>query len=323
MLPTPIVQLPPPYQTATANAPGAMPALPAGYLLFGGTTSPQSSSSLQFDDTGKALALGGSLSVTSVARSGLTAGAPFPSITFNLAATKTWATGALASQADFLVSASTHAFSGASTETNAATFAISGPPIAGANCTQVNPLALHVRTGKSSVAYLGVGTTDIVAALTVDANGVDATQTEYIRFQRTSQGSGNWYNSIYSSTGGAQNTMSFRLSVLAGNSQTSVLTLYNGVGSAASVMASFAGNVAIGSTTAGASAAKTLALSNGATAPSASADLCHLYSADNGAGHATLAIYCEEVVDAVGVKTVTEVLPVFINGTLKNIALAA
>ena len=79
----------------------------------------------------------------------------------------------------------------------------------------------------------------------------------------------------------------------------------------------------MGACAAGATAAKCLALSNSATAPTTSVDLCHLYCADNGAGHATLAIYQEEVVAAVGIKLVTEVLPVLINGVLKYIALAA
>jgi hypothetical protein len=85
----------------------------------------------------------------------------------------------------------------------------------------------------------------------------------------------------------------------------------------------FDDNVLIGATAAGASAAATLVLSNSATAPSASADLCHLYCADNGAGHATLAIWCEEdVVAAVGAAS-TEKLPILFKGVVKNIMLCA
>lgn len=83
------------------------------------------------------------------------------------------------------------------------------------------------------------------------------------------------------------------------------------------------GNLCLGTTSFGANAAKCVALSNSATAPTTSVDLCHLYCADNGAGSATLAIYSEEDVEEVGVKTVTEVYPMFINGVLKYVALAA
>ena len=84
-----------------------------------------------------------------------------------------------------------------------------------------------------------------------------------------------------------------------------------------------AGNLVLGAAvTAGATADKCLALHNGATAPSASVDLCHLYCADNGAGHATLAIYAEEVVAAIGIKVPNEVFPILINGVVKYVMLA-
>lgn len=49
--------------------------------------------------------------------------------------TRQWATGAIASQREFVVSAPTYAFVGASTITTAATLYVSGAPIAGANAT--------------------------------------------------------------------------------------------------------------------------------------------------------------------------------------------
>jgi hypothetical protein len=49
--------------------------------------------------------------------------------------TRQWATGALATQREFVVSAPTYAFVGASTITTAATLYVSGAPIAGANAT--------------------------------------------------------------------------------------------------------------------------------------------------------------------------------------------
>jgi hypothetical protein len=83
------------------------------------------------------------------------------------------------------------------------------------------------------------------------------------------------------------------------------------------------GNLVIGATAAGTNAAKCLALSNTATAPSSSVDLCHLYCADNGAGHATLGIYAEETVQAIGGKTANEVFPMLINNVVKYFVLAA
>ena len=64
------------------------------------------------------------------------------------------------------------------------------------------------------------------------------------------------------------------------------------------VTISNSGNLILGAGAAGATAAKCFALSNSATAPSASVDLAHLYAADIAAGRATLAIYAEEAVNA-------------------------
>lgn len=69
---------------------------------------------------------------------------------FNLSRTITWATGALATQREFLVRAPTYAFVGASIITTAATLAISGAPIQGANATISNPFALWVQTGTAA-----------------------------------------------------------------------------------------------------------------------------------------------------------------------------
>lgn len=65
----------------------------------------------------------------------------------------------------------------------------------------------------------------------------------------------------------------------------------------------------------GATADKVIALSNSATAPTTSVDLVHLYSADISAGHASLAIYSEEVVNAAVAVASTHRLPITINGT--------
>ncbi len=51
---------------ATTTAAGLMPALPLNYLLFGTATGPSSSASLQWDDVGKILTVGGALNITGV-----------------------------------------------------------------------------------------------------------------------------------------------------------------------------------------------------------------------------------------------------------------
>jgi hypothetical protein len=60
--------------------------------------------------------------------------------------------------------------------------------------------------------------------LVIDNNGTDTSPTEYIRFERNSQGSANYFNSIYSSTGSGTNLMQFRLSNTSGSQET-VMTL--------------------------------------------------------------------------------------------------
>jgi hypothetical protein len=83
---------------------------------------------------------------------------------------------------------------------------------------------------------LGIGTTspsyrlDISGSsmtrgtLVIDNNGTDTSPTEYLRFERNSQGSTNYFNSIYSSTGSGTNLMQFRLSNTSG-SQGTIMTL--------------------------------------------------------------------------------------------------
>lgn len=67
----------------------------------------------------------------------------------NTAITKTWAAGALTTQRESLFQAPTYAFSSASTITAAATVAITGAPIAGANATITNSSSLWVQAGSS------------------------------------------------------------------------------------------------------------------------------------------------------------------------------
>lgn len=62
-----------------------------------------------------------------------------------------FSTGALTTQREILAVAPTYAFVGASTLTNAATFAITGAPAAGTNATITNSYALWVQAGKTQL----------------------------------------------------------------------------------------------------------------------------------------------------------------------------
>lgn len=92
------------------------------------------------------------------AHTNLTAGTEVPDTNFNLSATKTWATGAIATQRDFVVQARTYTFAAASVVTTAATVAITGAPAAGANATITNPYALWVQSGTTKLAQAAIGT---------------------------------------------------------------------------------------------------------------------------------------------------------------------
>ena len=108
------------------------------------------------------------LSITAAAHTNITASTVDPDVLFNLSATKQWATGNIATQIDFSILARTYAFVGASTVTTAATLAISGAPIPGANAIITNPSALLVQSGATIlngvVAIGGFSTTPAAPA---------------------------------------------------------------------------------------------------------------------------------------------------------------
>jgi len=111
------------------------------------------------------------LLVTAPADTGVTASTEQTDVYFNLAATRTWATGALTTQRFVRLAAPTIAFAGASTVTTAVTFEISGAPIAGTNATITNSYAFRVVAG----AVLFGGTLAVTGASTfTGAVGVGA-----------------------------------------------------------------------------------------------------------------------------------------------------
>jgi hypothetical protein len=83
------------------------------------------------------------------AHTSLTASTEIHDVNFSLDRTVQWATGAITTQRAFVVAAPTYAFVGTSTITSAATFAITGAPVAGTNATLTNSYALWVQAGRS------------------------------------------------------------------------------------------------------------------------------------------------------------------------------
>lgn len=99
------------------------------------------------------------LTLTGAAHTTLAAGVEAIDVNYNLARTVQFATGAIATQRAYVIQAPTYAFVAASTITTAATLAITGAPIAGANATITNAFALDVTgatriTGKLTVTGL-------------------------------------------------------------------------------------------------------------------------------------------------------------------------
>lgn len=104
------------------------------------------------------------LTVTGAAHTGITAGAEVVAVDLAINQTRTWATGALATQRSVLVRQPTLAFAGASTVTDAATVAIAGAPVAGANATISNPYALWTQAGNVRFdGSVGVGRAPLFA----------------------------------------------------------------------------------------------------------------------------------------------------------------
>lgn len=81
-----------------------------------------------------------------------------PSLTLTTAG-RQWATGALATQREVLITAPTYSFVGASTITDAATLAIAGAPIKSTNATITNTHGLLIQAGAVSTATNSYGLT--------------------------------------------------------------------------------------------------------------------------------------------------------------------
>lgn len=95
------------------------------------------------------------LAITGGVHTALTASTEQFDVNYSLARNVQFATGALTTQRAFIVQAPTYAFVGASVLTNAATVAITGPPIAGTNATLTNTYALWVQSGNIGIGANG------------------------------------------------------------------------------------------------------------------------------------------------------------------------
>lgn len=114
---------------------------------------------------------------TGGAHTTLTAATEAIDVNYNLARTVQFATGAIATQRAYLIQAPTYGFVGASTITDAATFAISAAPTAGTNATITNAYALWVQAGRSQFdgAINGLTITSISAATVTFTTGTTIT----------------------------------------------------------------------------------------------------------------------------------------------------
>ncbi len=110
---------------------------------------------------------------TGAAHTGMTASAEVIDANWNLARIVGHATGAITNQRSFVIQAPSHSFVGASTITNAATFAITGAPAAGTNATITNSYALWVQAGVSQFD----GNIKLTQTVTTEAVTSDTTMT--------------------------------------------------------------------------------------------------------------------------------------------------
>lgn len=122
------------------------------------------------------------LTIVGGAHTTLAASTEYSSVLFNFGQTIQFATGALTNERTVRILAATYAFVGASTITNAATFYIDGPPVAGTNATLTNTYSMwidsgHIRLDSAVAMDGGEGSATLG---TMPTGGAEA-QNEWIR----------------------------------------------------------------------------------------------------------------------------------------------
>jgi hypothetical protein len=146
-----------------------------GALQVGGNTTLRGSSGNFIIPSAVSTGAQTNLQITSAVNTGQTASTEINSVLFNLSATRTWATGAITTQREFLIQAPTYAFAVASTITTAATVAISGAPVAGTNATLTSTYALWVQGGEAHFAsqITGTGSNCLVLTQAATSSGIN------------------------------------------------------------------------------------------------------------------------------------------------------
>lgn len=187
----------------------------------------------------------------------------------------------------------------------AATVYISGPPAAGSNVAITSAAALVVASGRAGFGIDSPTMAIDVVCANVDGIRLLSANAPIFKFHSNSGNAGarNWaFTSQYSADGVFQ---IMRSAARAGEATTVALSLDAN------------SNLMTGGLVAcGASAAKCVVLPNGATAPSGSADMAHLYSADHGgaAASAALALFQEVATVTAGDNTADRYIPATVNG---------
>lgn len=168
-----------------------------------------------------------SLTITAAAHTTQAAGVEETDVNFNLARTVQFATGAITTQRAARISAPTYGFVASSTITNAATFAITGAPVAGTNATITNAYSLWCQAGLAqfdgSVALSGAGNTGFAAFAAGQSAAVSASSTGRIIYDATAQHfkiseNGGAYTQVVVGTGTANTLTKFTAANTVGNS---------------------------------------------------------------------------------------------------------
>jgi len=232
--------------------------------------------------------------------------------------TQTWATGALANQRYNRFPGHTIAFAAASLITNLTNFWFDTPNVStNATVTTINAIQVGGDFTLNQVAgtvYGAIGVPDHTVTIGTLATQITSVGLSALRLGQITLTSGT------GTTVDLSSTLYVKGQPLAAGSIT-LTNAYAACFDAGNVRVD--DNILLGTIVAGATAAGgVLAMGNGATAPSASANMCHLYAADAATDNATLGIWAEHAVAAEVILASTHVFKVMLNGTMYKLLLS-